>query len=123
MMIRYIFFFTFLSTGLFAQISTNYAGCAPGSSYKTFDGNNISTKIYSGGDMHFDIFGTGNALYEFPKGSGKTMSNASHIWIGGITSGGQLKLAGQTYRQKGLDFWPGPLSVIDASVYFNDCYK
>lgn len=108
---------------MFAQVSKNNVGCSPGGNYKIFDGNNISTKIYSGGDMHFDIFATGNALYEFPKGSGKTMCNASHIWIGGINTGGQLKLAAQTYRQQGLDFWPGPLSVIDASVYSNDCYK
>lgn len=60
-----------MSSVLLAQLSTNNVGCSPGSNYKTFDGNNISTKIYSGGDMHFDIFGTGNALYEFPKGSGK----------------------------------------------------
>ncbi len=112
-----------MSSAMFAQLSKTNTGCSPGSNSRIFDGNNIHTKIYSGGDMHFDIFGTGNALYEFPKGSGKTICNASHIWIGGITTGGQLKLAAQTYRQQGLDFWPGPLSTIDASIYSNDCDK
>jgi len=32
------------------------------------------------------------------------------MWIGGIDAGGQLKIAAQTYRQSGNDFWPGPLS-------------
>lgn len=122
-MIRYLILLAFLNLGLFAQTNNTSTGCSPGLNYKIFDANNIHTKIYSSGDMHFDIFGTGNALYEFPSGSGKTLCNASHIWIGGINSGGQLKLAGQTYRQSGLDFWPGPLSIIDGSIYANDCYK
>ena len=34
---------------------------------------------------------------------------AGALWIGGIDAGGQLKIAAQTYRQSGDEFWPGPL--------------
>lgn len=55
------------------------------------------------------------ARYEIPKvdpGSGQPSVHslfAGALWIGGIDAGGQLKIAAQTYRQSGNDFWPGPL--------------
>ena len=36
-------------------------------------------------------------------------SFASGIWIGGVETSGQLRIAGQTYRQGGIDFYPGPI--------------
>ncbi|MEO6302043.1 MAG: T9SS type A sorting domain-containing protein, partial [Bacteroidia bacterium] len=30
--------------------------------------------------------------------------------------GGQLKMAGMTYRQTGVDFWPGPLTINNATI-------
>lgn len=97
------------------------AGCAPAYNYAYLDINNIKTPIYSGGDMNWNIFGNQLQSYEFPKGSGKAASGASFLWVGGIDVGGQLKLAAQTYRQGGLDFWTGPLSAIDASINQNYC--
>ena len=35
---------------------------------------------------------------------------AGALWIGGIDDLDQLKVAAQTYRQTGDDFWPGPLN-------------
>ncbi|MEM6723523.1 MAG: T9SS type A sorting domain-containing protein, partial [Bacteroidota bacterium] len=33
------------------------------------------------------------------------------IWLGGVDPGGNLRLAAQTYRQNGHDYWPGPLDA------------
>lgn len=78
------------------------------------DINNVRAKIMNGGDMWWDR-GLGSARYEVPKvleGSGaKSVSSlfAASIWIGGIDNSGALRVAGQTYRQNGNDYYPGPL--------------
>lgn len=43
------------------------------------------------------------------------------LWIGGLDVNGQLKLAAQRYRQVGIDYWPGPLSLVDASIDEETC--
>ena len=53
-----------------------------------------------------------NGRYEIPKGSGKHSMFAGALWIGGYDDNGQLKVAGQTYRQSGTDYWPGPLDNV-----------
>ena len=58
-----------------------------------------------------------SSKYEVPKGSGKTSIFAHENWIGGIDDGGVLRVAAQTYRQSGDDFWGGPVSD---SVHHND---
>jgi len=77
------------------------------------DINNVRTTILVGGDMWWD---TTNPKYEVPKGSGKHSLYAGALWIGGVDEGGQLKLAAQTYRQTGADFWGGPLDTTSASI-------
>lgn len=37
------------------------------------------------------------------------------IWIGGLDQGNNLHLSAMTYRQRGKDFVPGPLAVVDGS--------
>ncbi|MCC6582025.1 MAG: hypothetical protein IT440_16460, partial [Phycisphaeraceae bacterium] len=54
--------------------------------------------------------------FEIPKGSGKGTIFAGNLWIGGIDIGGQLKLAAETYKQSGTDFWPGPLDTTNATI-------
>ena len=49
--------------------------------------------------------------YEIPKNSGKHSMFAGSLWIGGLDDDDQLKVAAQTYRQSGNDFWPGPIFV------------
>ena len=84
--------------------------------FKTLDINNVKAGIANTSDMHWDAGGQGNAMYEVPKGSGKHSNFASALWIGGLDNGGQLHGAAQTYRQGGVDFWPGPLDTISATI-------
>src|SRR5687767_516574 len=95
------------------KIQKTLAACEPANSKVDLDINNVRTTLLNGGDMWWDL---SDAKYEIPKvepGSGKIPTHslfAGALWIGGIDEGNQLKVAAQTYRQSGNDFWPGPLT-------------
>jgi hypothetical protein len=102
------------------------ASCTPASAQTDLDINNVRTTIYNGGDMWWDL--TASPRYEIPKGSRAHSSFASSLWIGGLDAGGQLKVAAQTYRQAGNDFFPGPLdnnaaTEADICTQFNKIYE
>lgn len=101
------------------------AGCDPPKSQIDIDINNVRAKLFNGGDMWWDLFGGGNAKYEIPKVNpgerSVSASFASALWFGGVDDGNQLKTAGQTYRQRGIDFWPGPLDTVTAEVTSDVC--
>jgi len=82
--------------------------------FKSLDINNIKAGIANRSDMHWDIGGSGNALYQVPKGKGTSSNFASALWIGGFDNANQLHGGAQTYRQSGVDFWPGPLDTTTA---------
>ena len=101
------------------------AGCQQSASQIEMDINNVRTTIQAGGDMWWDL---DNGKYEIPKGSGKHSIFAGSLWIGGMDDQGNIKVAAQTYRQDGNDFWPGPLDGnIDSNNYggttFEDCQE
>jgi hypothetical protein len=79
--------------------------------------NNVRARLTTGGDVWWD---GNNARYIVPKvppGQPEVASIfAGAVWLGGVDAGGQLKLAAQTYgRSSGQsDFWPGPLTPLDA---------
>src|SRR5579871_4222701 len=100
--------------------TTAAAGCNPGSIQGIdMDINNIRAHLMTAGDMWWNI-GTQVAAYEIPKGSGKSSQFASSCWIGGFDKQGQLKVAAQTYRQDGNDYWPGALDA-NGTITKNDC--
>ncbi len=103
------------------------AGCSPAQSSAELSVNNVRTIIYSGSDMWWDLFGGGNPWYLVPKvedrSKGASSNFAGNVWFGGLDVGGQLKIAAQTYRQSGVDFWTGPLSTIDATTSADQCQK
>lgn len=88
------------------------AGCTDATSQIDLDINNVRTRILGAGDFWWDL---NDAKYVIPKVDPTTgvipvsSSYAGALWIGGIDAGGQLKIAAQTYRQSGNDFWPGIL--------------
>lgn len=91
-------------------LKTTDAGCQPATSTIDLDINNVRARLMTGGDMWWNI-GLGNAAYEIPKGSSKHSQFAASCWIGGYDKQGQLKVAAQTYRQDGNDYWPGALDA------------
>lgn len=103
------------------------AACSAPQSVAELSLNNVRTFIFSGSDMWWDLFGGGDARYGVPKGtdwSSTASSNfAGNVWFGGLDVSNQLKVAGQTYRQSGIDFWTGPLRVSDAATSDDQCRK
>ncbi len=96
--------------------------CDPATSQIDLDINNVRARILGGGDFWWDL---NVAKYEVPKipdGSDETPVSslfAGSVWVGGIDENQQLKMAAQTYRQSGNDFWPGPLDengVVDKAT-------
>jgi hypothetical protein len=102
-----------------------FAGCSPAQASAELAVNNVRTIIFSGSDMWWDLFGGGNAWYVVPKVADRTKGASSNfagnVWFGGLDAANQLKIAAQTYRQGGVDFWTGPLSTIDASTTADVC--
>lgn len=103
------------------EILGKMAGCLPATQQRDLDVNNVRTTILNGGDMWWNL---SNARYEIPKVQvGQVSKNslfAGALWIGGVANG-NLKLAAQTYRQNGNDFYPGPLSKDGATVSADRC--
>ncbi len=95
------------------------AGCSPSTSHADLDIGNVRAPIWINGDMWWDL--SGSALYEIPKNSGKHSLFSGAIWIGGKDGSGNLKIAAQTYRQSGSDFWPGPIDTANVSVNAARC--
>jgi hypothetical protein len=91
------------------QLKTT-ASCRQAENAVDLDINNVRARLMTGGDMWWDI-GLATARYEVPKGSGKHSLFAGSVWIGGFDPQKQLKVAAQTYRQSGNDYWPGPLDA------------
>jgi len=87
--------------------------CNPGTAKAQLDINNVNTTILGTGDMWWDL---ASAKYEVPKGGGASSMFAGSLWIGGLDAGGQLHTSAMTYRQNGVDFWPGPLDTVTATT-------
>lgn len=86
--------------------------CSAGQAQTEMKLNNVRTRILTSGDMWWDL---SNAKYEVPKGSNSHAVFAGSLWFGGY-QGGSLKVSAMTYRQTGIDFWPGPLDANDDIV-------
>lgn len=89
------------------------ANCNPPSASAELDINNVRALIQSGGDMWWDF---NRSRYEVPKGSGRVSLFAGSLWLAGKDASGQFKVAANTYRRDGNDFWTGPLSRQDAEI-------
>jgi hypothetical protein len=94
-----------------SQLKSVMSLCVPASAKADLDINNVRATLLTGGDMWWDLV---NGKYLVPKPAqglnGPTSIFAGSLWIGGIDASGTLKVAAQTYRQTGNDYWPGPLT-------------
>ncbi len=97
-----------------------FAGTSYSQLAKTFlDINDVKAVYFSDGGLFWDMTGSTNAVYFVPKNEipQKATIFSSSIMIGGVDQGGVLHTAGMTYRQRGLDFWPGPLNVTTGEAH------
>lgn len=98
------------------------AACAPATGYIEMDINNVRAGLRNGGDIWWNG-DAGRFIVPKPEKGGKEVSAlfAGAVWLGGYDSGGNLKLAAQTYRNAGNDFWPGPINEATINVTDQDC--
>ena len=94
-----------------SNLKETTAGCGPASAYDWLDINNVRARINSGGDMWWDLPGGVGSKYYIPKAGTATSIFSGALWIGGLDINNQLKLAAQRFRQVGVDYWTGPLTV------------
>jgi len=104
------------------RTSSRLAGCSPAEAKTDLDINNVRTTILVGGDMWWDKT---NPKYEVPKVTNVAAKRhslfAGSLWIGGIDDNNNLRVAAQTYRQTGNDFFAGPLDTTNASTNDTVC--
>jgi type IX secretion system substrate protein len=77
------------------------------------DINKTKALILNRGDMHQNFT---DPRYESPKGTNKHSVFASSLWLGGLDANSNLHMSAQTYRQDGLDYFPGPLDTITGTT-------
>lgn len=98
---------TLLLAGLMLLAGKMYA---EDPAYKEISVNNIRASVHADG-LFFtdDNFVPGNeSVFEVPKGGGNSALYAGSLWASGFDEGGNLYTAAQTYRQRGVDYHPGP---------------
>ena len=95
------------------------ADCVPAAGSSYISVNNVRAYIETSGSMWFRRI----AEYYIPKSGLASSMFASALWIGGRDVAGQLKLAAIRFKQEGNDFWPGPLTLKDATISQSTCSK
>ncbi len=96
--------------------SVSYAQCAESEAYIELDINNVRAGLLQAGSFWWDL---SDNVYEVPKGSDKHSMFAGGLWVGALDEAGLLRVAAQTYRQSGNDFWPGP--IVDEDISPETC--
>ncbi|HEX5003332.1 MAG TPA: hypothetical protein VFW78_12625, partial [Bacteroidia bacterium] len=94
-------------------VAKTASGCTPATAVTDLNINNVRATLLTGGDMWWNLSSAG---YEVPVGSGKHSIFCGALWIGGMDNSGNLHVAAQTYRQTGLDFWPGALDTTTVNI-------
>lgn len=78
--------------------------------------NNINADVTLHGDMWW-------AHCNFPVDSPRAINFTGGLWMSGYDDGGQLHIAAQTYRQHGIDYWPGPLDAAGGATTYATSFK
>jgi len=79
--------------------------------YAELDINDVRARFHSHGLISEDLQNNG-PVFEVPAGDGAHTLYSAGLWIGGITSDSQLRIAAQMYEALGAgDFYPGPLTI------------
>jgi hypothetical protein len=97
---------------------SNYGTLFTPDEFKYLDTNQVKALI-GVNSLKFEAYedpGAFPAGYRVPKTGSVECGGGSSLWIGGLDNSGLLHLAGETYRQNGQDFWPGPLDTTSAQA-------
>jgi hypothetical protein len=105
---HFTLFWTVLQVILLSHQFVGAQNCPVTTAYADLNINQVNTRILNGGDLWWDPVGA-IGHYEVPAGSGKNVMYAGALWMGGIDTFGQLRVAAQTYRQQGNDYFAGVL--------------
>jgi len=96
------------ATLLIASLSTSTAF---GQAYSELDINELRARFYSNGFIGSGPAATQGAI-RVPSASNAPLLYSGGLWMGGLSSGGQLHFAGHLYGTPGeLDYFPGPLTT------------
>lgn len=104
----------------YGQSITNLFSFPDFSNNRYLNINDVNASFLSRGDFGWNL---STARFEVPKGGGASPLFNSGFWIGGLDAGGQLHQAAMTYRQKGIDFFPGPLDTTNATADSTTAYQ
>ncbi len=89
--------------------------CVPSETQIFQDINNVRARLLVGGDIWWDGQSEGQYIVPAPApGSDDPEVSsifAGGVWLGGVDQSGNLKVAASTYRNPGVDFFPGPLDT------------
>ncbi len=86
-----------------------FAQIAMPSATQNSDFNNLKFNLRNGGDLFSDS--TSGITYLLPGDTQyKSLLYSGALWMGGLDESNKLHLAAMTYRQKGYDYFPGPIS-------------
>ena len=100
------------------------ADCGEASAQTDLNINNVRARLLNGGDMWWDFSDGRYVVPNVPAGQTAVSSLfAGAVWLGGFDDGGNLKLAAQTYRSSGNDYWPGPLEPNSGETTNEQCSR
>lgn len=113
-MISRLYLFSLLLITPFFIKAQETSNCKEATSAAILDVNNIKAHLTNAGDFWRKAdFTDGGGYIVGTNDEGEQLPTvfASGLWLGAIDeANGDLKVAAATYRQSGLDFWPGPIN-------------
>jgi len=88
---------------------------APFATMDSVDINNLHANVLVHGDMWYNPVTLQRRCYS--TNDSVNLSGGGGFWMSGYDAGNQLHISAETYRDAGIDFWPGPLDVGGALNY------
>ncbi|BDS09797.1 T9SS type A sorting domain-containing protein [Aureispira anguillae] len=107
---------------IFGYKSMQAQHCTESMAQEYIENTDMKIMFRNGGDMFWD--GNSSAQYSVPHVYGQPQTNtifAGGVWMGAYDDGGNLRLAAQTYRSSGNDYWAGPLDPTTGLPITNSC--
>lgn len=86
------------------------------------DNNEIKAAFSSYGELFTNGMGANGTGFVAPRNTSKSAHSIGNLWLSGIDDGGQLRLASNTYRQSGSDFFAGPIANNYAPIILPGVY-